>query len=61
MISGAAFFDLDGPLVTGHIYGSLVKRRVGHPLSALGSVAYMVSHMVLIPLHKAGLIDTCSY
>ena len=57
MSSEAAFFDLYGTLVTGHIYGSLVKRRMRYPRGALRSITYMVSHLALVPLHRAGLID----
>jgi HAD superfamily hydrolase (TIGR01490 family) len=61
MSTTAALFDLDGTLCTGHIYGGLVRKRMKHPLGALRSISYMLYHLGMYPLNRAGLIDTTRF
>ncbi len=52
----AAFFDVDGTLITGHMYSEIVKLR----LRSAGwwrAAWYLSSHLALVPFQKAGLIQ----
>jgi len=52
----AAFFDLDGTLFTGHIWQGLAEHHRTHRTHRLHVATYMVTHMGLWLLHRAGLI-----
>ena len=53
----AAFFDLDGTLITGHMYSQILKQRMNTPMGAWRAMTYLVSHLAQAPLDKARLIN----
>jgi len=57
----AAFFDLDGTLTSSHIWGSIVKQRMRHPVGALRATAYLLYHFALVIPHKLGLLETTRF
>lgn len=57
MSNAAAFFDLDGTLTSAHIYSSIVRRRMRHPVGALRAVAYLLYHFALVIPYRLELLE----
>ena len=53
----AAIFDLDGTLYTGHITKGIVRHHQLHKVKRLPLYAYLVVHLPLGFLHRAGLLS----
>lgn len=57
MSAVAAFFDLDGTLTSGHLYSSIVRQRMRHPLGAIRAAGYLVSHFAMVLPYRLGMLD----
>lgn len=53
----AAFFDLDGTLYGGHIWLALKRHHQVHRLKLPTLYFYMITHLGMWPLHRAGLVS----
>lgn len=52
-----AAFDLDGTLYTGHIVRGMIRHHQEHGVKRLSLYTYMVTHMMLWPLWRLGLMS----
>ncbi|MGQ9554048.1 MAG: HAD family hydrolase [Anaerolineae bacterium] len=56
-----AIFDLDGTLITAHVWQCLVKHQVRRRINLLPALAYPLVHYPLYPLARVGLIDVGTF
>ena len=56
-----AIFDLDGTLVTSHLWSGLTKHHFKTKENRLSVFWYLISHMAKLPFWKIGLISTERY
>jgi len=56
-----ALFDLDGTLITGHLWLGMVKHHLKTKKNLLPTFWYLISHMGLMPFWKLHLISTEKY
>ena len=56
-----AIFDLDGTLITAHVWQCLVKHQVRQRINLLPALAYPLVHYPLYPLARVGLIDVGTF
>lgn len=57
----AAFFDLDGTLVSAHLWIGLIKHHFREKEKIFSAFWFIISHMVLMPFWKIRLISTEKY
>jgi HAD superfamily hydrolase (TIGR01490 family) len=57
----AAFFDLDGTLYSGHIWLALKRHHQTHGLKLPTLYLYIITHMGLWPLYRAGLVSRARF
>ncbi len=56
-----AFFDLDGTLVSAHLWIGLIKHHFREKEKIFSALWFVISHMALIPFWKIHLISTKEY
>ena len=53
-----AIFDLDGTLITHHLWEGIIKYRLKTKENLFWSLWYLITHIIYLPLWKMRLIST---
>ncbi|MFQ5860000.1 MAG: HAD family hydrolase [Dehalococcoidia bacterium] len=61
MSDTAVFFDLDGTLLTGHLYSEVLRRRMRSLSGGVRATSYLLTHLTKVPLYRLGLMDTARF
>ncbi len=61
LVKKVAIFDLDGTLVTSHLWSGLAKHHFKTKENRLSVLWYIISHMAQLPFWRIGLISTGKY